>query len=83
MAISINYPQLRSSEHFLHLQDELAGTENRIAVERMRFNQTVQDYNTLVKTVPTSWVARVGGLSPSETYFKAAESAKTVPQVQF
>jgi LemA protein len=83
MAISIDYPQLRSSEHFLHLQDELAGTENRIAVERMRFNETVQDYNTRVKTFPTNLVARMGGLAPSETYFKAAESAKTVPQVQF
>ena len=71
MAISVNYPKLQSNENFLHLQDELAGTENRIAVERMRFNETVQTYNSLVKTFPTNIIARIGGFTPSETYFKA------------
>ncbi len=78
-----NYPNLKADQHFLQLQDELAGTENRIAVERMRFNQMVQIYNTKVKTFPTNIVARFAGFSASETYFKAAETAKTVPQVQF
>jgi LemA protein len=78
-----NYPNLKANESFLRLQDELAGTENRIAVERMRFNQMVQEYNSRVKTFPTSVIARIGGFSPSETYFKSVETAKTPPQVQF
>ena len=83
MALSVNYPKLQSNENFLQLQDELAGTENRIAVERMRFNQTVQEYNSLVKTFPTNIVARLGGFSPSEAYFKADEAAHTAPKVSF
>lgn len=83
MAISLQYPTLKANENFNRLQDELAGTENRIAVERMRFNETVQAYNTLVKTFPTNMIARLGGFTPSEVYFKAAESARTAPQVQF
>jgi len=83
MAISLQYPNLKANENFLRLQDEIAGTENRIAVERMRFNETVQAYNTTVKKFPTNLVARIGGFAPSENYFKAAESAQTAPQVQF
>jgi LemA protein len=83
LAVSLQFPNLKANENFNRLQDELAGTENRIAVERMRFNETVRSYNTLVKTFPTHLVARLGGFSPSEAYFKAAESAKTAPQVQF
>jgi len=83
MAISVQYPNLKADAQFLRLEDELAGTENRIAVERMRFNETVQQYNTLVKTFPTNIVARFGGFSPSEAYFKAVPSAQTAPQVQF
>jgi len=83
MAVSVQYPNLKANENFNRLQDELAGTENRIAVERMRFNETVQAYNTLVKTFPTNIVARLGGFAPSETYFKATESAQTAPQVKF
>jgi len=83
MAVSLQYPQLQSNQNFQRLMDELAGTENRIAVERMRFNETVLAYNSMVKTFPTNVVARLGGLKPSEDYFKAVESAKTAPQVQF
>jgi LemA protein len=83
MAISINYPTLRSNENFQRLSDELAGTENRIAVERKRYNEVVQDYNSLVKTFPSNLVARLGGFKASENYFQAAEGARNVPQVQF
>jgi LemA protein len=83
LAVSVQYPNLKANENFNRLQDELAGTENRIAVERMRFNETVQAYNSLVKTFPSNIVARLGGFTPSETYFKADESAHTVPRVNF
>jgi LemA protein len=83
MAISLQYPNLKADQQFLRLQDELAGTENRIAVERMRFNDMVKEYNTKVKTFPTNIIARIGGFNPSEEYFKASEAAKTVPSVQF
>src|SRR5258706_12192674 len=83
LAVSVQYPNLKANENFNRLQDELAGTENRIAVERMRFNETVQSYNMLVKTFPTNIVARLGGFTPSETYFKAAQEAHTAPHVKF
>jgi LemA protein len=83
MALSVQYPKLQSNENFQRLQDELSGTENRIAVERMRFNEIVQEYNSLVKTFPTNLVARLGGFSPSEAYFKAEEGAHSAPKVQF
>jgi LemA protein len=83
MAVSLQYPNLKADAQFNRLSDELAGTENRIAVERMRFNDMVKEYNTKVKTFPTNLVARLGGFKPSEDYFKAAEAAKAVPSVQF
>ena len=83
LVIIENYPQLRSNEQFARLMDELAGTENRIAVERMRFNAMVQEYNTKVKMFPTNLIARLAGFTPNETYFKATEAAKTVPMVSF
>jgi len=83
LAVSIQYPNLKANENFNRLQDELAGTENRIAVERMRFNETVQSYNSLVKTFPTLLIARLGGFVPSEAYFKADEAAHSAPQVKF
>ncbi len=83
LAVSLQYPNLKADAQFMRLSDELAGTENRIAVERMRFNDTVKDYNTKVKTFPTNLIARLGGFKASEDYFKAAESAKQVPSVQF
>jgi LemA protein len=78
-----NYPQLRSNENFLRLQDELAGTENRIAVERRRYNQTVQGYNTYIQLFPNNMIASMTGFGQEEGYFEAAEGAREVPQVQF
>lgn len=83
LAVSVQYPNLKANENFNRLQDELAGTENRIAVERMRFNDTVQAYNSLVKTFPTNLIARLGGFTPTEAYFKASEESHTAPKVQF
>jgi LemA protein len=78
-----NYPQLKANEHFTALMDELAGTENRIAVERKRYNDIVQIYNTAVRTFPTNIVAKKLGFTVKEVYFKAEEKAKQVPQVKF
>src|SRR5436189_1511906 len=83
LAIAENYPQLRSSENFLRLQDELAGTENRIAVERKRYNDTLQDYNTYVQQFPNSIFARWAGFKPNSAYFAAAEGSREVPKVNF
>ena len=83
LALTENYPQLRSSENFLRLQDELAGTENRIAVERKRYNDTLQDYNTYIQQFPASMFAGWGGFKPNEAYFKAAEGSREVPKVNF
>jgi LemA protein len=78
-----NYPQLRSNENFLRLQDELAGTENRIAVERRRYNETLQDYNTYIGLFPNSVIAGMSGFSRNNAYFEAAQGAKEAPKVQF
>ena len=78
-----NYPQLRSNENFLRLQDELAGTENRIAVERRRYNETVQDYNTFIALFPNSLVASMSGFARNDAYFKTEEGARQAPKVNF
>src|SRR6204780_95555 len=78
-----NYPQLKSNENFLRLQDELAGTENRIAVERKRYNDTLQDYNTYVQQFPNSIFAGWAGFKPNEAYFAASEAAREAPKVNF
>jgi LemA protein len=78
-----NYPQLKSNENFMRLQDELAGTENRIAVERKRYNDALQDYNTYVQRFPASVFARWAGFKPNDAYFKAAEGSREVPKVNF
>ena len=83
LALAENYPQLRSNENFLRLQDELAGTENRIAVERKRYNDTLQDYNTYVQQFPGSVFASGLGFKPNNAYFTAAEGSRTVPKVDF
>ncbi len=83
LAIAENYPQLRSSENFLRLQDELAGTENRISVERKRYNDTLQDYNTYVQQFPNSVFAQWAGFKPNTAYFQATEASRTVPKVDF
>jgi LemA protein len=78
-----NYPQLKSNENFMRLQDELAGTENRIAVERKRYNDTLQDYNTYVQKFPASLFAGWAGFKINDAYFKAAEGSRDVPKVNF
>ncbi|MGC2111696.1 MAG: LemA family protein [Candidatus Korobacteraceae bacterium] len=78
-----NYPQLRSNENFLRLQDELAGTENRIAVERRRYNETLQDYNTYIGLFPNNIVASFSGFTRNDAYFKTDEGARQVPKVNF
>ncbi|PYU82124.1 MAG: LemA family protein [Acidobacteria bacterium] len=78
-----NYPQLRSNENFVRLQDELAGTENRIAVERRRYNEAVQDYNTFIALFPNSLVASLSGFTRNDAYFKTEEGARQVPKVDF
>jgi LemA protein len=78
-----NYPQLKSNENFQRLQDELAGTENRIAVERRRYNETVQDYNTYISLFPNSLVASIGGFARNDAYFKTDEGARNAPKVNF
>jgi LemA protein len=83
LAIVENYPQLKSNENFLRLQDELAGTENRISVERRRYNETVQDYNTYIGLFPNNIYASWAGFKPNTAYFTASESSREAPKVQF
>src|ERR1700751_727051 len=78
-----NYPQLKSNENFLRVQDELAGTENRIAVERKRYNDTLQDYNTSVQQFPNNIFAGWSGFKPNPAYFTASEGSRAVPKVNF
>jgi LemA protein len=78
-----NYPNLKANENFLRLQDELAGTENRIAVERRRYNESVQDYNTYIQLFPNSLVASLSGFAREDAYFTATEPARSAPQVDF
>lgn len=78
-----NYPQLRSNENFLRLQDEIAGTENRIAVERKRYNDAIQDYNTYIGLFPNSIFASMKGFHRNDAYFKADEGSRTAPKVNF
>jgi LemA protein len=78
-----NYPQLKSNENFLRLQDELAGTENRIAIERRRYNETVQDYNTYISLFPNNIVASMSGFTRNDAYFKTDEGARQAPKVNF
>ena len=78
-----NYPQLKSNENFLRLQDELAGTENRIAVERRRYNETLQDYNTYISLFPNNLIASMSGFARNDAYFKADEGARQAPKVNF
>jgi LemA protein len=83
MVVVENYPQLRSNENFLRLQDELAGTENRIAVERKRYNDTLQDYNTYIGLFPNNIVASLSGFIRNDAYFKADEGSRQAPKVNF
>ena len=83
LAIVENYPQLKSNENFLRLQDELAGTENRIAVERKRYNDSLRAYNTFIGMFPNNVFARWAGFKRNDAYFEASEGSRAVPKVQF
>src|SRR5206468_10803677 len=83
LVIVENYPQLKSNENFLRLQDELAGTENRIAVERKRYNDALQDYNTYLLKFPNNLIAGFAGFKANEAYFQASEASRQVPKVDF
>jgi LemA protein len=83
LAVVENYPQLKSNENFLRLQDELAGTENRIAVARLRYNQALQDYNTYIGLFPNSIFAPWAGFHRNDHYFQASAQAQQVPKVEF
>jgi LemA protein len=83
LVIVENYPNLKSDQNFLRLQDELAGTENRIAVERRRYNDAVQDYNTYIALFPNNLVASTAGFKRNDAYFKTEEGARQSPKVNF
>jgi LemA protein len=76
------YPDLKSNQNFLHLQDELAGTENRISVERRRYNETVQTYNVAIRSFPANLLAGLYGFGKA-AFFEAPAAAKGAPQVKF
>jgi LemA protein len=83
LAIVENYPQLKSNENFLRLQDELAGTENRIAVARKRYNDSLQAYNTYIGQFPASVFARWAGFQRNNAYFEASAASREAPKVAF
>jgi LemA protein len=83
LVIVENYPQLKSNENFLRLQDELAGTENRIAVERRRYNEVLQDYNTYIGLFPNNVFAAWAGFRRNEAYFEAPQGVRQAPKVEF
>jgi len=83
LAIAENYPNLKSDQNFRALQDELAGTENRIAVERRRYNEALQDYNTYIGLFPNNIFAGWAGYQRNNDYFAASEGARVVPKVDF
>ena len=82
LAIAEAYPQLKADQGFLRLQDELTGTENRIATSRNDYNQAVQSYNTYIRTFPQAITAKVTGARP-RTYFEAAAGSEAPPKVDF
>jgi len=82
MVVIERYPDLKANEGFIRLQDELAGTENRIAVARKRFNEATQAYNAKIRIWPTAIIARILGFTP-RAYFEAEQNAQEAPEVQF
>jgi LemA protein len=78
-----NYPNLKANENFLRLQDELAGTENRIQNQRRQYNDTVQGYNTQLQLFPNNFVASMSGFQREDAYFKTEPGARTAPKVAF
>jgi LemA protein len=83
MLVVENYPNLKANENFLRVQDELAGTENRIAVERRKYNEVVQKYNTDIELFPKNIAASLFGFQREDAYFKADTAAKEAPKVKF
>ncbi|HET9870572.1 MAG TPA: LemA family protein [bacterium] len=83
MVVLENYPNLKANENFLRLQDELEGTENRIAVERRRYNDDLRAYNVKVRSFPSDIMASLGGFQRKDAYFKASPGADQAPQVDF
>jgi LemA protein len=83
MVVVENYPNIKANENFLRLQDELAGTENRIAVERRKYNEVVQKYNTDIALFPKNIAAGMFGFQREDAYFKADTAAKEAPKVKF
>ena len=83
LLLTENYPQLRSSEQFMRLQDELSGTENRIGVARKRYNDSIQEYNTFILQFPNSIWAGMAGFKENDAYFTASPTAREVPNVKF
>jgi LemA protein len=77
------YPQLKSNDQFMRLEDELSGTENRIAVARRRYNETIRDYNTFIGQFPNSLFANFAGFHAKNEYYAADAGAKTAPKVDF
>lgn len=77
-----NYPQIKSNENFLQLQAQLEGTENRISVERKRFNEAVQTYNTSIRKFPTIITAKIFGFQEKQ-YFQSREGSEEAPDVKF
>lgn len=78
-----NYPNLKANENFLRLQDELAGTENRIAVERHKYNEALQNYNVTIGLFPNNIFAGMLGFQRNDEYFKTEAGAREVPKVKF
>jgi LemA protein len=83
MRMQENYPQLKSNDQFMRLQDELAGTENRIAVSRRRYNDSIQDYNTFIQQFPNSIWANFAGFQPKTGYYAAQPGSQNAPKVDF
>jgi LemA protein len=82
LMISENYPQLKANQNFMDLQKQLEGTENRISVERMRFNESVREYNLYIKRFPQRFYASVMGFEP-KSFYEATEGAENAPKVDF
>ncbi|MGD0871817.1 MAG: LemA family protein [Bryobacteraceae bacterium] len=83
LVVAENYPQLKSNENFLSLQNQLEGSENRIAVERRKYNEALQTYNATLQLFPQNIVASLSGFTRNDAYFKTAPGADQAPKVQF
>jgi len=82
LVVAENYPQIKSNENFMNLQTQLEGTENRITVERQRYNTTVQGFNTQIRTFPTNFIAGMFAFK-EKAYFAAKQGAENAPEVKF